>query len=525
MERTRIKYPIGEQSFENLRKGGFLYVDKTEFVDKIVNGSKYYFLGRPRRFGKSLFLSTLKCFFEGKRELFKDLYADTIDWDWEEYPVIYFDLNNQQFRQDSDFSDLDNILNYTIKTLEKKWDIICDELDLSTRFASLIRQISEKTGKGVVILVDEYDKPLVNNIHNRERFIKYRDKLTAIYSNFKSSADYIRLVFLTGVSRFGKLSVFSGLNNIRDISFIDDFASICGITEEELLNNFQDGINELAQKYNRSIKDELIKLKLHYDGYHFSEGCPDIYNPFSLIQVFDNKKYSNYWIASGTPSLLAEQLKKTDADIEKITNIRCPQNALEGLDIDNISVEALFYQTGYLTIKKYDPRRDLYHLGLPNEEVKQGFLEYLIPYYTSLQGKNSAVFIFDLIDEMEEGRVDDFMKRLQSLFAGIGHDMRFDEERNVQNALYIIFKLVGMHVDAEVKTSDGRIDILVRTTDYVYIMELKYDRSAEEALAQIERKEYSLPWSTDSRTVIAIGINYSTAKRRIDTWLSRQLTH
>ena len=312
MERTRIKYPIGEQSFENLRKGGFLYVDKTEFVDKIVNGSKYYFLGRPRRFGKSLFLSTLKCFFEGKRELFKGLYADNMDWDWEEYPVLYLDLNIGRYYDGDKLSD---ILDRQLREWEEKYEINVKDTDPEQRLATIIRIASQKTGKGVVILVDEYDKPLVNNIHNRKQFIRYRNELATLYTNFKSSADYIRLVFLTGVSRFGKLSVFSGLNNIRDISFIDDFASICGITEEELLNNFQDGINELAQKYNRSIKDELIKLKLHYDGYHFSEGCPDIYNPFSLIQVFDNKKYSNYWIASGTPSLLAEQLKRTAADI------------------------------------------------------------------------------------------------------------------------------------------------------------------------------------------------------------------
>ena len=522
MERTRIKYPIGEQSFENLRKGGFLYVDKTEFVDKIVNGSKYYFLGRPRRFGKSLFLSTLKCFFEGKRDLFKGLYADSMDWDWEEYPVLYLDLNIGRYYDGDKLSD---IIDRQLREWEEKYEINVKDTDPEQRLATIIRIASQKTGKGVVILVDEYDKPLVNNIHNREQFIRYRNELATLYTNFKSSADYIRLVFLTGVSRFGKLSVFSGLNNISDISFNSEFSAICGITEEELLTNFHPGITALAEEYEREYHDEVEHLKKWYDGYHFSKKSPDIYNPFSILQVMASRDYRNYWIASGTPSLLAEQLKKTDADIEKTTNIRCSQNALEGLDIDNISVEALFYQTGYLTIKKYDHRRDLYHLGLPNEEVKQGFLEYLIPYYTSLQGNNSAVFIFDLIDEMEEGRVDDFMKRLQSLFAGIGHDMRFDEERNVQNALYIIFKLVGMHVDAEVKTSDGRIDILVRTADYVYIMELKYDRSAEEALAQIERKEYSLPWSIDSRTVIAVGINYSTEKRRIDTWLSRQLTH
>ena len=510
-----VRYPIGQQSFETLREGGFLYVDKTPFIKKIVDGSQYYFLGRPRRFGKSLFLSTMKCFFEGKRHLFKDLYIDSIDWDWEPYPVLYLDLNPQQYTDDET---LDILIERFLKKEEEKWDIAPDVPDHSSRFADLIDTMYKRTGKGVVILVDEYDKPLVNNIHNRQRFEIYRDKLAALYSNFKSSADYIRLVFLTGVSRFGKLSVFSGLNNIRDISFLPEYDAICGISEEELKDNFQQGINGLAQKFKRSYDEEIRKLKRHYDGYHFSEESPDMYNPFSLLQVMANRKYSNYWIESGKPRLLAEQLKRTDTDLEKLIHIRCDQSALSGLDIDSIAPVALFYQTGYLTIKDYDFDDDIYTLGLPNEEVKQGFFQFLLPYYSSVKEAESRVFVVDFRKEMQEGRVDDFMKRLQSMFAGISYEMKFDEERNVQNAILILFSLIGMNVDTEVRTSDGRIDILVRTDRYVYIMELKYDSSAEEALAQIERKEYALPWAIDSREVIEIGINYSSEKRRIDEW-------
>ena len=510
-----VKYPIGEQSFENLREGGFIYIDKTRYIHKILDGSQYYFLGRPRRFGKSLFLSTMKCFFEGKRHLFKDLYIDTIDWDWEPYPVLYLDLNPQQYTDDET---LDILIERFLKKEEEKWDIAPDVPDHSSRFADLIDTMYKRTGKGVVILVDEYDKPLVNNIHNRQRFEIYRDKLAALYSNFKSSADYIRLVFLTGVSRFGKLSVFSGLNNIRDISFLPEYDAICGISEEELKDNFQQGINGLAQKFKRSYDEEIQKLKRHYDGYHFSEESPDMYNPFSLLQVMANRKYSNYWIESGKPRLLAEQLKRTDTDLEELIHIRCDQSALSGLDIDSIAPVALFYQTGYLTIKDYDFDDDIYTLGLPNEEVKQGFFQFLLPYYSSVKEAESRVFVVDFRKEMQEGRVDDFMKRLQSMFAGISYEMKFDEERNVQNAILILFSLIGMNVDTEVRTSDGRIDILVRTDRYVYIMELKYDSSAEEALAQIERKEYALPWAIDSREVIEIGINYSSEKRRIDGW-------
>ena len=515
MEKRMVKYPIGEQSFENLREGNFIYVDKTRYIEKIVNGSQYYFLGRPRRFGKSLFLSTLKCFFEGKRELFKGLYIDTIDWDWKPYPVLHLDLNNQQYKEENN---LDILIENFLSIKEKEYDITPTQQDHSVRFSNLIKGMYETTGKRVVILVDEYDKPLVNNIHNRNRFEMYRDKLATIYSNFKSSAEYIRLVFLTGVSRFGKLSVFSGLNNISDISFLPQYSAICGVTEEELLSNFQQGIEDLGEESGNSFDEVVAMLKRWYDGYHFSEKSPDIYNPFSILHVLADKYYDNYWISSGTPTLLVEQLKRTSTDLTKLLNIRCDRNALRGLDIDNISPESLFYQTGYLTIKDYDPRRQLYRLGLPNIEVKQGFFEFLLPYYSNMRTNDVRVFVFDFLDEMEEGRVETFMKRLESMFAGIGYDMKFDEERNVQNAFLILFSLIGLNVDAEVRTSDGRIDILVRTNDYVYIMELKYDGTPEEALEQIERKEYALPWAVDSRNVIEIGINYSSEKRRIDGW-------
>ena len=514
-----IKYPIGEQSFELLRKDGNLYVDKTKYIETILNGSKYYFLGRPRRFGKSLFLSTLKCFFEGKRELFKGLYADTMDWDWEEYPVLHLDLNISKYK---DEKELDDVIEQHLLNWEREYDITPDVTTHSVRFSQLIRLISEKTGKTVVILVDEYDKPLVNNIDNPELFNEFRNTLAALYSNFKSGADYIRLVFLTGVSRFGKLSVFSGLNNISDISFDYEFADVCGITENELLENFQDGIKVLSEISGKSEEETVTRLKRLYDGYHFTEVSPDIYNPFSLVSVFGKKRIANYWIESGTPDLLVSQLKRTDVDLERLMKAECTQTQLSGLDIDNMDPVSLLYQTGYLTIKSFDPEDEIYELGLPNDEVRQGFLEYILPYYASLHDYNPRLLIRDFRKELQQGRVDDFMRHLQSLFSDTSYEMKMDEERNVQNAMFIFFRLLGLSVDVEYRTSEGRIDILVRTDRYVYIMELKYDRSAEEALAQIERKEYALPWAIDSRETIAIGINYSTSRRTIDSWLVRR---
>ena len=511
-----IKYPIGQQSFEIIRKNDYLYVDKTKYIETIINGSRYYFLGRPRRFGKSLFLSTLKCFFEGKRELFKGLYADTMDWDWEEYPVLHLDLNISKYK---DEIELDDVIEQHLLNWEREYDITPDVTTHSVRVSQLLRLISEKTGKTVVILVDEYDKPLVNNIDNPELFNEFRNTLAALYSNFKSGADYIRLVFLTGVSRFGKLSVFSGLNNISNISFDYRYAGICGISEEELLENFQEGIKTLGEINGQTEEETVAELKRRYDGYHFTEVSPDIYNPFSLLNVFDKSRYSNYWIESGTPELLVTQLKRADVDLAKLMSARSNEALLSGLDIDNMSAVALLFQTGYLTIKSYNARARLFQLGLPNDEVREGFLEYLLPAYSSVKKDDAPVFIYDFQTEIEEGRVDDFMRRLQSFFSGTSYEMKMEEERNVQNAMFILFRLLGLSVDVEYRTSEGRIDILVRTDRYVYIMELKYDRSAEEALAQIERKEYSLPWAVDSRETIAIGINFSTSRRTIDSWL------
>lgn len=515
MDKMRLRYPVGQQSFEQLRKGGFLYVDKSIYIERLLNGSQYYFLSRPRRFGKSLFLSMLRCFFEGKRELFKGLHIDTFDWDWEEYPVFYLDLNTQRFKDDSQF---ESSINQFLGELEEKYGVTPKDTNPSVRFGNLIKAAAKTTGKNVVILVDEYDKPLVNNLHNPDRYEDNRGTLSELYSNFKSSADYIQMVFLTGVSRFGKLSIFSDLNNIRDISFERDFDAICGITSDELLANLSQGIDDLAVADNLSFEEELEKLKKWYDGYHFTINCPVIYNPFSLLNAMAKKEYGNYWIDSGTPTILVEQLKRTHTDLARLVECRCGKNELKGLDIDDMRPMALLYQTGYLTIKHYDPRGEIFSLGLPNDEVKEGFFQFLLPRYTRLGNESTPVWIYDIRSEIEKGDVDAFMKRLTAFFAGISYEMALDEEKNVQNALLILLKLIGMSVDVEFRTSDGRIDILMRTQEYIYIIELKFDGTAEEALQQIERKEYSLPWSTDRRKVIAIGIAYSSSKRRLDSW-------
>ena len=508
-----VRYPIGEQSFEEIRERDCLYVDKTPFIENVIeSGGKYYFLGRPRRFGKSLFLNTLQCFFEGKRHLFKGLYADSMDWEWEPYPILKLDLNTEKYKTPEA---LDTVVATHLKEWEEEYGVTPDYDNHATRFRNIIRAAHQKTGKGVVILVDEYDKPLVNNLHNPQNFEYCRDSLAALYSNFKSGADHIRLVFLTGVSRFAHLSVFSDLNNIRDISLDNRFSDICGITEQELTDNFQAGIAGVAAEYGWSEEEAKAEIKKWYDGYRFSFRGSDIYNPYSLLNLMESSMFDTYWVKSGTPSLLLEQMRKFNVDIEPLIHARCGQGGLTGLDLDDPNPTALFYQTGYLTIKGFDMRSRIYTLGLPNEEVKEGLMEYLLPRYLNTGGQDTPFLVSEFVREFREGDTEGFMHRLQSLFASVSYRMRMDQEINVHNGLLMLMLLVGLSVQTEYCTSSGRIDLFVASGRFYYIIELKLDGTAREALDQINSKGYALPFAVGHRQVVKIGVNFSTQTRTL----------
>lgn len=512
----KVRYPIGQQSFEILRKEGYIYVDKTHFIsDLVTQGGQYYFLGRPRRFGKSLFLSTLQCFFEGKRELFKGLAINSLEWRWERYPVLRLDLNADRYAESGI---LDLVLDDQFRKWEKEYGVTEIAGTHSLRFKNIIEAAHAQTGLPAVILIDEYDKPLVGNLNNKENFEHYRSKLASLYTNFKQSADHIQLVFLTGVTRFSKLSIFSDLNNPNDITFDNAYADICGITERELSDYFGVGISELADNYKKSISQTMTLLKKSYDGYRFAEKGSEVYNPWSLLSAMSKGKIANYWNDTGLPSIIVEMLKNTHVDLEKFFSSRCSLTALKGLDLSSPRPIALLYQTGYLTIKDYVPELEVYTMGIPNDEVAKGLMEHLIPYYSSLDGEDTTFFIGMFSREMEEGDVDGFMTRMKSFFAHTPYDLDMGDERNFHNAVFVLLTLLGLKVDAEVKTSDGRIDLTVRTERYIYIIELKYDGSAEEALRQIQKKEYSLPYIMDPRKLILIGVNYSSEKRRIEDW-------
>ena len=512
------KYPIGIQSFENIRKEGYLYVDKTALIYQLVQTGKYYFLSRPRRFGKSLLLSTLQAYYEGKKELFDGLAMASLEKDWKTYPVLLLDLNARRYE---DVHSLVAILNQHLESWEAVYGDEKKDRAPEERFAYLIEKICRETGQKVVVLIDEYDKPMLQAIHNKELQSSYRNILKAFYGVLKSKDAYLQFALLTGVTKFSKVSVFSDLNNIEDITLIRDFAGLCGISEEELYATLSTDIQELAEATGMSYEDTCRRLKEQYDGYHFAERTSGMYNPFSLLNVLKSKQFRNYWFETGTPTYLVELLKENHYPLEHLTYEQATADTLTGVDTVDPSPIPVLYQSGYLTIKDYDPEFETYTLGFPNKEVEEGFTRFLLPYYAHIRSGSSAFHIVNFVKEVRSGDIDGFMKRLQSFFSDTPYELVRDLELHYQNVLFIIFRLVGFYTQAEYHTSEGRVDLVIRTDQFIYVMEFKLDGTAEEALQQIEEKQYALPFASDSRRLFKVGVNFSNATRNIEKWLVR----
>jgi len=511
------KYPIGIQDFEKLRKEGYCYIDKTSYVYDLDQKGSYYFLSRPRRFGKSLLISTLKAYFEGKRDLFKGLAIERLEKEWKRHPILHLDLNIEKYDTESS---LEDILNLNLSKWEDLYERNNAERTLSLRFAGIVRRAAEKTGERVVILVDEYDKPLLQAIGNPELQDKYRNTLKAFYGVLKTMDAHIRFAMLTGVTKFGKVSVFSDLNNMQDISMDERYADICGISEAELSENFSDDIRNLAEANGQSYEEACIALKERYDGYHFNPWTPyGLYNPFSLLNTFAKNRYGSYWFETGTPTYLVEMLKRYRYNLYKMANEKVTSRILDSIDASSTNPIPVIYQSGYLTIKGYIPEPQIYELGFPNKEVEQGFMDFLLPYYTPVQDTESGFAIWSFVEDVKTGDIDGFMKRLQAFLSGCPYEMAKDIELHYQNVLFIVFRLAGLYTQVEYHTSYGRIDLVLQTADYVYVMEFKLDGSAEEALRQIEEKQYALPFAGDSRKVLCIGVNFSSATRNIERWI------
>jgi len=511
-----LKYPIGIQNFEKIRTDGFLYVDKTSLMYRLVQEGNYYFLSRPRRFGKSLLLSTLHAYFDGKKELFDGLAVADLEKEWLEYPVLHLDLNARKYET---AEALTEELRKHLEIWEKEYGDEFRDRAVEERFLQVIRKAYAKTGRRVVILVDEYDKPLLQAIGNEALQTDYRNTLKAFYGVLKTCDQYIRFAFLTGVTKFGKVSVFSDLNNLQDLSMLPQYVGICGITETELHQYFDSSVEQLALA-NDMTKDECYSaLKDMYDGYHFRQNTEGVYNPFSVLNTFQNLVFDAYWFETGTPTFLVELLKKHKFQLENLEQVQTTADVLNSIDAMSDNPIPVIYQAGYLTITGYDPRFKLYRLGFPNKEVEEGFMQYLLPFYCSYSSVDAPFQVSLFVREVEAGETEKFLLRLKSFFADTPYELVKDLENHYQNVLFILSKLCGFYVKAEYHTSNGRIDMVLQTDRFVYVMEFKLDGTAEEALEQIEQKDYPLPFAADGRRVVKIGLNFSSETRNIEKWV------
>ena len=535
---TPRKLPIGVQSFKDLREKRFLYVDKTEYLSRLVNNGKVYFLSRPRRFGKSLFLSTLAAYFLGQKELFKDLYLEKTEEEaavqegreaWQEYPVLYLDFNTGNYGASDDLTI--NLNNHLCKW-EELYGSKPSEQNFPLRFAGLLERAYQQTGKQVVILVDEYDKPLLQTMGvNEELNEKYRNTLKAFYSVIKTCDQYIRFAFLTGVTKFSKISIFSDLNNLNDISLLPKYAGICGISQSELESTFAPEIEALAQANELTYDETLKQLKQNYDGYCFARASENMYNPFSLLRVFDGQIFQSYWFSTGTPTFLVNYLKEAHYYIPDLNeNVELDEDGLQTYRAIPEDTLPILFQAGYLTIKEYIKDVRLYRLGFPNDEVRYGFLHNLLPAYSDIPFGQTGVWVGRFVQDIRKGKVDCFMERMQALIAGIPYD-NFTEknlklrEQNYQTAVYLVFALMGQFVQTEVQCSTGRSDAVVITADTVYIFEFKLfsNGSAEDAVNQIKENNYAAKYKKDGKKIVLIGAGFDEKTKTIKDWKTEVL--
>ena len=527
------KLPIGVQSFKVLRNDRYLYVDKTEYITQLVTSSRVYFLSRPRRFGKSLFLSTLAAYFLGQKELFKGLYLEKAEEEqavlesraaWQEYPVFYLDFNTGNYNC---MEALQENLNIFLSRLEDIYGKEAIEETPPKRFEGLLKRAYEKTGKQVVILVDEYDKPLLQTMGVNEALNEqYRNELKAFYSVLKTCDEYIRFAFLTGVTKFSKISIFSDLNNLRDISMEKQYAGLCGITQTELETNFQPDIQVLADEQDLTYQEALAALKQWYDGYLFHPAGEGMYNPYSVLSALVKKEIKSYWFSTGTPTFLVNYLKEAHYFVPDLDgNVELDEEGLQTYRAVAQDVLPILFQAGYLTIKKYISDLRLYRLGFPNDEVRYGFLHNLLPAYSDLPFGQTGVWVGRFVQDIRNGNVNEFMERMQSIIAGIPYDDFPKEklklrEQNYQTAVYLVFALMGQFVQTEVHCSTGRADCIVITVDTVYIFEFKLsgNGSAEDAIEQIKEGTYAAKYKMDGKKIVLIGTSFSGETRTIKDW-------
>lgn len=514
-----LKYPIGIETFADIIEGGYEYIDKSEIIYRLISSGKFFFLSRPRRFGKSLMLSTMEAYFSGRKDLFEGLWLGSAEGvDWTPRPVLRLNFVTAS----ASISGLKSVLEEHLQRWEGIYEIENTGLEFGQRFYKIIEKAYLTSGQKVAVLIDEYDKLLVNTLQDdkQELHEEIKSILKPVFSVLKGADRYIEFGILTGVTRFSKLSIFSDINNLDDISLNDDYATICGLTEDEIRIQLRNGVEEFAKKEDINFDEMMQILKKNYDGYHFSKNSPDIYNPFSLLQSLSRKEIEHKWFESGTPTFLVEMMRNTETDIREILSTEASSTALASTDTIKSNPIAVLFQTGYLTIKGYNKEDEEYTLGLPNREVAVGFFRCLLQEYSGQGLTASENVVRKMRNAVRAGDPEEMLCQLQIFLAGIPYDLsKGREESYFQNNMYIIFTLLGFTVSAEYRTAKGRIDILLSTPKYIYVMELKLNGTPEEALQQIEDNEYCRQFDSDPRQLFRIGINFSKAERNIERWI------
>ncbi len=510
---------MGIQTFKNVIEGNYLYVDKTDLIYELAKESKYCFLSRPRRFGKSLLVTTLEAYFEGKKDLFKGLAIEDLETEWISYPVIHLDLS---FGKYYCIENLRSTLNMLISDYEKIYHIESDAtVSYGNRLKKVIETAVEQTGLKAVVLIDEYDAPMHDSMKNEKLQDEIRDIMRDFFSPLKAEEENLHFAFMTGISKFSQLSIFSELNNITNISMEDEYSSICGISKEELLTYFHDDIEDLAKARKMTFDEAVAQLKFHYDGYHFSGNGADMFNPYSLLHTFRVNKFNSYWFSTGTPTFLIELLKEKNIDMLQMEDIWTSADRFDTPTKKITDPIPVLYQSGYLTIKDYIEMSDTYKLAFPNEEVRKGFSNSLFRYYApdGMDDRDAIYmawaknFILSAEDNMEA-----FLPHLQTFYKKFPYTLINNNERHYQAVLYTILLILGCDVTPEVPISDGRIDMVLKTRHSIYVLELKYKKDAGTAMEQIERKDYVAAFADDSRKKYKVGINFSEDRRSIDDW-------
>ena len=516
MEDLQRLYPIGIQTFSKIREGNYLYIDKTEYVYRMTHSaSSYMFLSRPRRFGKSLLTSTLHSYFSGRKDLFHGLAMEKLEKEWTEYPVLHFDMSTAKH---ADSEQLLQELNLKLYGYEQIYGRLDEEVNPNQRLMGLIKRAYEQTGKKVVVLIDEYDAPLLDVVHERENLDVLRNIMRNFYSPLKACDPYLRYVFLTGITKFSQLSIFSELNNIENISMDEPYAAICGISEDEIRSQMEEDVDRLAKNLEVTPEEALMKLKENYDGYHFTYPSPDIYNPFSLLTAMEKGKIGSYWFGSGTPTYLIKMLDKFGVKPSEIGRKQLKSSAFDAPTETMTDAVPLLYQSGYITIKDYNKMLDLYTLDIPNKEVRLGLMESLLPYYVNNKTPEATTMVAYLFYDIQNGDMDAALHRLQEFLSTIPYCDNTKFEGHYQQVFYIIFSLLGYYVDVEVRTPRGRVDIVLRTRTTLYLMELKLNKSAGEAMEQIDLKNYPERFALCGLPIVKVAVSFDSERCTIGDW-------